>query len=310
MKNLQYRQTIKVGAMHAAPFGDDVGDVRRIVQIEVNHGMNVDGLKVTYELSSGQRKEMPWAGELHGEHRSVVGPLEFDEEIASVETWSNDLLRRVAFKTTKGRRFPPSPNEFYGRGGPGGTLEYAEIEAPRVCGLVGNSGRVVDSIGLRYRDLADGGSVPERWRNFLVLLEPYLFPMNVPSQIDLSVRGILLAGKWRTADDLDTMSSEDKRNTLIAELGGHSNQDGPYFWGMDDAALAQKGAVVVFLLTTGLRDRKWLQAHSCAEHRAAVVQLIHNARDEPHKTLEGLSEGELVRWGFVIKPKAAAAARA
>lgn len=187
---------------------------------------------------------------------------------------------------------------------------YAEIEAPRVCGLVGNSGRVVDSIGLRYRDLADGGSVPERWRNFLVLLEPYLFPMNVPSQIDLSVRGILLAGKWRTADDLDTMSSEDKRNTLIAELGGHSNQDGPYFWGMDDAALAQKGAVVVFLLTTGLRDRKWLQAHSCAEHRAAVVQLIHNARDEPHKTLEGLSEGELVRWGFVIKPKAAAAARA
>ena len=165
---------------------------------------------------------------------------------------------------------------------------------------------MVDSIGLRYRDLADGGSVPERWRNFLVLLEPYLFPMNVPSQIDLSVRGILLAGKWRTADDLDTMSSEDKRNTLITELGGHSNQDGPYFWGMDDAALAQKGAVVVFLLTTGLRDRKWLQAHSCAEHRAAVVQLIHNARDEPHKTLEGLSEGELVRWGFVIKPKAAA----
>lgn len=306
-RNLQYRQTIKVGAMHAPPFGEDVGDAKRIVQIEVNHGMNVDGLKVTYELTNGQRKAMPWAGKLHGEHWHVVGPLEFDEEIASVQTWSNDLLRRVAFKTTKGRRFPASPNEFYGRGGPGGELEYNEIEAPRVCGLVGNSGKVVDSIGLRYRDLAEGEGVPERWRNFLILLEPYLFPINVPSQIEMTVRGILVAGGWRTAEQLDTISGEDKRNTLIVELGGHSNHDGAYFWGLDDAALVQRGAVVVFLLTTGIHDRSWLKAHSCAEHRDAVIQLIHNARDEPYETLKKLSEGELVRWGFAIKSNAAAA---
>ena len=306
-KNLQYRQTIKVGATHATPFGEDVGDVKRIVQIEVNHGMNVDGLKVTYELTNGQNKEMPWVGGLRGENSHVVGPLEFDEEIASIETWSNDLLRRVAFKTTKGRRFPASPNEFYGRGGSGGELEYAEIEAPRVCGLVGNSGRVVDSIGLRYCDLAQGASVPERWRNFLILLEPYLFPINVPSQIDMTVRGILAAGKWRTADELDTISREDKRNTLIVELGGHSNQDGAYFWGLDDAALVQRGAVILFLLTTGIHDRSWLKAHSCAEHRDAVIQLIHSARDEPYDTLKKLSEGELVRWGFAIKGNATVA---
>ena len=304
-RNLQYRQTIKVGAMHAAPFGEDVGDVKRIVKIEVNHGMNVDGLQVTYELTNGQRKEMPWVGGLHGENWHVVGPLEFDEEIASIETWANDLLRRVAFKTTKGRRFPASPNEFYGRG-EGGNLVYAEIEAPRACGLVGNSGRVIDSIGLRYRDLAEGRTLPERWRNFLILLEPYLFPKDVPSHIEMTVRGMLMAGRWRTAEGLDTMSGEDKRNTLIVELGGHSNQDGAYFWGLDDAALVQRGAVVVFLLTTGTHDRIWLKAHSCAEHRAAVIQLIHNARDEPLKALEGLSEGELVRWGFAIKTNTAA----
>ena len=235
----------------------------------------------------------------------MVGPLEFDEEIASVETWSNNLLRRVAFKTTKGRRFPASPNEFYGRG-EGGKLEYAEIEAPRVCGLVGNSGKVVDSIGLRYRDLADGDHKPKS-RNFLIELEPYLFPMNVPSRIEMTLRGILVAGGWRTAEQLDTISMEDKRNTVIVELGGHSNQDGSYFWGLDNDALVQRGAIVVFLLTTGIHDRSWLKAHSCAEHRDAVIQLIHNARDEPYETLKKLSEGELVRWGFAIKGSAAAA---
>jgi Jacalin-like lectin domain len=175
------QQTIKAGALHAKPFGGDVGDVKRIVQIKVNHGINVDGLQVTYELMNGKLKEMPWVGGRRGERDDTVGPLDFDEEISSIETatgshdGSPELLRRLAFNTTKGRRFPASGNEYYGRGHTGKTLACTTIEAPRVCGLVGHSGDLVDSIGLRYRDLAEGQHGPMS-RNFLLEMEPYLFP--------------------------------------------------------------------------------------------------------------------------------------
>src|SRR5262249_387310 len=149
-----------------------------------------------------------------GEHNSTVGPLAFDEEITSIEVWANDLVRRLAFKTSKGRRFPESSTEFYGRGD-GGVLNRTTIEAPRVCEIVGHSGRVIDSIGLRYRELPveDG---PQS-RQFLLNMEPLLFPLNIPSKIEMTLRGVLLAGGWRTEDELNGTTTDNKRNTLIVE---------------------------------------------------------------------------------------------
>jgi len=299
--NLYFDQTIKAGGLGADKYGEDVGDVSRIVQIKVNHGINIDGLKVTYEFRNGKREEMKEVGRHHGERDDVVGPLDFDEQISSIETAistkSDHFLRRLAFNTTKGRRFPKSPNDYYGRGEVGEQLEYITIEAPRVCTIVGNAGKIVDSIGLGYRQLKTGVVS----REFLLQLEPYLFPMDIPSPIkEMTLRGILIAGKWRKEEEIRYAASDDMRNTLIVELGGHSNQTGEFFWGKRDDELVGMGAIVICILQTKFHDRDWLKAHSCPEHRNALIERIHNFMGEKVEALRQLSDGELVRWGFSI----------
>jgi hypothetical protein len=301
--NLQFRTTGLAGMTHEKTFGYDAGDVKRIVKVEVNHGINIDGLRVTYELMNGQHKEMPWVGERRGEHNSTIGPFDFDEEITSIEVGSKTLLRRLAFNTSK-RRFPESTSSYYGRGEDEESLTYTTIEAPRVCGLVGHVGRIIDAVGLRYRDLPAGNGV--RSRNFLLDIEPHLFPFNVPSTTEKTVRGVLLAGKWRTAEELNQMSADNKRNTLIVVLGGLSNETGETMWGLSDDVLVAKAAVVLLLMDAGIRDEAWLKANGFANHRAALIESIHGFTDEPLAALQKLSDQELVRWGSTIKSNSAA----
>ena len=59
------------------------------------------------------------------------------------------------------------------------------------------------------------------------------------------IRGVLLAGQFRTQHELDKMSADDQRNTLIVEMAGHSNQAN--FQAFNDFELAGAGAVMVFL---------------------------------------------------------------
>ena len=54
--------------------------------------------------------------------------------------------------------------------------------------------------------------------------------------------GVLLAGRFRTRHELNTMSAEDQRNTLIVELTAHSNQAD--YQSYNDYALAGMGAVL------------------------------------------------------------------
>lgn len=302
--NLQFRTTELVGLTHEGTFGYDAGDVKRIVKIEMNHGINIDGLRVTYELMNGQRKEMPWVGGRRGEHNSTIGPFDFDEEITSIEVGAKTLLRRIAFNTSK-RRFPESTSSYYGRGQDGEVLTYTTIEAPRVCGLVGHVGGIIDAIGLRYRDLPADRVV--RSRHFLLDIEPHLFPINVPSTIELTVRGVLLAGKWRTEQDLNRTSADNKRNTLITELGAHSNETDGYMQGLNDQVLVGKAALLLLLMDASIRDKAWLKANRFDNHRNALIESIHSFTNEPVGALQGLSDEELVRWGSTIKSNSAAA---
>lgn len=297
---LQTRETEIVGSQGDERFAPP-HNARRIVKVEVNHGINVDGLQVTYELENGSREVVPWVGHRRGE-RNDAFELSFDEQISSIEVGQNDgTAHRLAFNTTKGNRHPSAG--FYGR---------AEVEstqtlpAPRVIGLVGASSALVHGIGLKYRVLAN--NLPHR--NFLLALEPYLFPTNVPYHLDLTTRGVLLAGGWRS-DELSDMSPEAKRNTLIVVLAGSSNQPAGYFQSTprddDNRALVEKAAVVVFLLQAGLREQSWLKEHSDIDHLNTLVAFIHSHTDEPVAKLQGLSVGELVRWGWTIKGGAAGA---
>lgn len=109
------------------------------------------------------------------------------------------------------------------------------------------------------------------------------------------IRGVLLAGKFRTHRDLNSMSREDQRNTLIVELTNHSNQTD--YQSYDDAALAGMGAVMVFLRECGLRDDQALRTMSADDQRNTLIVEI-DGQTRQGSALQGLSNMDLVLVGL------------
>jgi hypothetical protein len=163
------------GDPHGTEFAADISEIRRITEIKVNHGINVDGLELFYEHYGpprgyvvGEHKHK--VGRWRGEHTDTI-TLNKDEEIKTIETGidsktDNGIVRQVAFVTNR-RRFPDTG--FYGRAK---TDQRKTIEAPRVRGIFGRTGALVHALGLSYLALATDA----KSREYLLAMEPYLFP--------------------------------------------------------------------------------------------------------------------------------------
>ncbi|MGW6929470.1 hypothetical protein ACWGE0_05335 [Lentzea sp. NPDC054927] len=101
-------------------------------------------------------------------------------------------------------------------------------------------------------------------------------------------RGVLLAGRFRTQHQLNTMSRDDMRNTLIVVMASLSNQKD--YQAYSDAELAGVGAVMVFLRENGLRDDAALKKMSADDQRnVAIVELAAQTK----RNLQGLSNLDL-----------------
>lgn len=111
------------------------------------------------------------------------------------------------------------------------------------------------------------------------------------------IRGVLLAGNFRTQHELNGMSNEDQRNTLIVELSGHTNQSVPHFQAMDDAALAGTGAVLVFLRRAKIRTDEELKTISDDDQRNILIVEIA-AQTSLGRELQALSNLDLVLVGL------------
>jgi hypothetical protein len=118
------------------------------------------------------------------------------------------------------------------------------------------------------------------------------------------IRGVLLAGKFRTHHELNTMSHEDQRNTLIVELSDRTNQSGAHFQAMDDATLAGTGAVLVFLREAKIRSDEHLKTMSDDDRRNTLIVEIGAQTRLPGPVLQGLSNLDLVCVGLGIDPAA------
>ncbi|GAB2829821.1 hypothetical protein [Lentzea nigeriaca] len=111
-----------------------------------------------------------------------------------------------------------------------------------------------------------------------------------PGSVSFYIRGVLLAGRFRTQHQLNTMSDDDMRNTLIVEMTAHSNQND--YQAYNDADLAGVGAVMVFLRETGIRDDAALRHMSADDQRnTAIVEL--DAQTGRGRALQGLSNLDL-----------------
>lgn len=105
------------------------------------------------------------------------------------------------------------------------------------------------------------------------------------------IRGVLLAGKFRSQRQLNAMTHDDMRNTLIVELTKHSNQTD--YQAYDNDTLAGMGAALVFLRETRIRDDAALKTMSADDQRNTVIVEI-GAQTGEGPELQRLSTLELV----------------
>ena len=185
VNKLSLQKSGSAGHKHGKDLVEDSGApeshrVKGITDIEVQSGARVDRLKVTYEVyeDNGKVKSFPtkWVGSDTGRIKEHI-KLRHDEELTAIETWTDvsnqkePLLRRVAFRTSKNRRFPDDSDGFYGDKGSASDV-FKTIEAPRIRAIIGSNGAFIHRIGLEYAPL-DGDAIS---REFLLAIEPYLFP--------------------------------------------------------------------------------------------------------------------------------------
>src|SRR5215469_1800232 len=120
----------------------------------------------------------------------------------------------------------------------------------------------------------------------------------MPISIEMTVRGVLIAGHWRTEAELNNMTTDNKRNTLIVALTTITNQSVPYFQSFDDNTLVGKAAVALFLLQAGLYDEAWLKTHTDDNERNTLIMQLYMKTDRPVHELQGKNNGELVVLGL------------
>jgi len=113
------------------------------------------------------------------------------------------------------------------------------------------------------------------------------------------IRGVLLAGQFRTQHELNKMSPDDQRNTLIVEMAGHSNQTN--LQAFNDFELAGAGAVMVFLRGARIRTDTELKTLSADDQRNIAIVEIGSQTNLGSK-LQSLSNMDLVLTALGVDP--------
>lgn len=110
------------------------------------------------------------------------------------------------------------------------------------------------------------------------------------------IRGVLLAGKFRSQHELNKMSRDDMRNTLIVEIAGRSKQTN--LQSFSDDTLAGMGAVLVFLRTARIRDDAALKGMTADDMRNILIVELGAQTQMSGPTLQGMSNMDLVLLGL------------
>jgi len=118
------------------------------------------------------------------------------------------------------------------------------------------------------------------------------------SQNDFYIRGVLLAGGFRTQHELNAMSADDQRNTLIVELSGRTGQSN--LQSFDDATLAGMGAALVFLRQAKIRTDAELKTMTADDQRNTLIVEIAGQTGRGSE-LQDLSTMQLVWLGLGVE---------
>ncbi len=119
--------------------------------------------------------------------------------------------------------------------------------------------------------------------------------LRAGAQTRFPIRGVLLAGRLRTHHELNAMSNDDMRNTLIVEMGKHSNQSD--YQRFDDDTLAGMGAVMVFLREAHLRNDAELSTMTSDDQRNTLIVEL-DGQTRLGRELQRFDNLDLVRIGL------------
>ena len=116
-----------------------------------------------------------------------------------------------------------------------------------------------------------------------------------PIALEESVGGMLLAGKFRSREQLNGMSPEDRRNTLITELANRTKDAVSYYQSLNDTDLAGAGALLVFLRETRSRTDQQIKTMSADDMRNTVVVEVSVRTNRSIGELQALSSMNLAK---------------
>ena len=105
------------------------------------------------------------------------------------------------------------------------------------------------------------------------------------------IRGVLLVGKFRSQVELNAMSGEDQRNTLITELAGRTRDNASFYHGLNNAELAGAGALLVYLRGVGSRTDAQIRTITADDMRNTVIVELH--AQTRRSDLQGLTNMQL-----------------
>ncbi len=115
-----------------------------------------------------------------------------------------------------------------------------------------------------------------------------------PSGAFEGIRGVLLVGKFRTDQELNRMSREDQRNTLITELTNRTKDNVGFYQSLDDKTLSGTGALLVYLRGTGSRTDQAIKTMSADDMRnTTIVEVAHQTGRG--SDLQALNNTDLIR---------------
>jgi hypothetical protein len=110
-----------------------------------------------------------------------------------------------------------------------------------------------------------------------------------------SVGGMLLAGKFRSRDEVNKMSSEDRRNTLITELANRTKDAVSYYQSLNDTNLAGAGALLVSLRESRSRTDPQIKTMSADDMRNTVIVEVNVRTGRSIRDLQALSNMNLAK---------------
>lgn len=110
---------------------------------------------------------------------------------------------------------------------------------------------------------------------------------------EVSIGDVLLAGKFRTRQQLSEMSAEDRRNTLITELYNRTKNSVSYYQSLKNSDLTGAGALLVYLRKTGSRTDGQIKAMSSDDIRNTLITELVNRTKDTVKHYQSLKDSGL-----------------